>query len=318
MAVIHIMTQAYNAQDTIGRAIESVLAQTYADFRYYILDSASTDGTWEIINKYARRDSRIIPLRNSFNRFSAYTDRIPMIIENAGEDGIFAMLDADDVYYPDAFERLYAFMEKYGLDIAVGGYDVFLAEEDRQNRHIFTDEAAVYRREDYAMYFPRYYSRIRTVWGKLISARVLKNCDFSKARDIVWGVDTMLVLEAIKNSNSFGIMPDAVYNYYVHPESVSYKFMEHRVMDGKRCFEMACSFLSTFGEVSAHNRKYLLMVYYSMLKNSLDLMNASGCDIREKYAHIKNILSDPLTEEAFLMTEISNADRFELIKKLLA
>jgi glycosyltransferase involved in cell wall biosynthesis len=88
MSKICIITQAYNAENVIGRAIESVLSQTYKDFKYYILDSASSDKTMDIINKYAQQDSRIIPLHNNFNRISAYIDQIPRIIEENEEDRI--------------------------------------------------------------------------------------------------------------------------------------------------------------------------------------------------------------------------------------
>ena len=46
---------AYNAQETIGRTIESILNQTFGNFEYYILDNASTDATEDIISDYGRK-----------------------------------------------------------------------------------------------------------------------------------------------------------------------------------------------------------------------------------------------------------------------
>ena len=50
-----IFTMAYNAQETIGRTITSILNQTFGNFEYYILDNASTDNTEEVIFDYGKK-----------------------------------------------------------------------------------------------------------------------------------------------------------------------------------------------------------------------------------------------------------------------
>ena len=58
---------AYNEKRFIGRAIESVLTQTFTDFELLISDDASSDGTAEICAEYAARDRRIRFVRQSSN-----------------------------------------------------------------------------------------------------------------------------------------------------------------------------------------------------------------------------------------------------------
>jgi GT2 family glycosyltransferase len=58
---------SYNREHYIAEAIESVLAQSEADFELIISDDRSTDGTVAIINDYARRDSRIRVALNERN-----------------------------------------------------------------------------------------------------------------------------------------------------------------------------------------------------------------------------------------------------------
>ena len=67
MSKIIIYTPAYNAEKTLRRAVDSILNQTHKEFIYYLLDNASTDGTYEIIKEYAKNDKRIIPLHNEIN-----------------------------------------------------------------------------------------------------------------------------------------------------------------------------------------------------------------------------------------------------------
>ena len=54
-----IFTSCYNQAAYLSEAIESVLNQTYTDFEYLLYDDGSTDNTWEIIQSYAAKDSRI-------------------------------------------------------------------------------------------------------------------------------------------------------------------------------------------------------------------------------------------------------------------
>ena len=57
--LVSIGMPVHNAGRHIGRAIESVLAQTIADFELIISDNASTDGTAAIVQRYLQRDGRI-------------------------------------------------------------------------------------------------------------------------------------------------------------------------------------------------------------------------------------------------------------------
>ena len=57
--LVSVITPFYNTARYLAECIESVLDQTFRDFEYLLVDNASTDGSLEIAQEYANRDSRI-------------------------------------------------------------------------------------------------------------------------------------------------------------------------------------------------------------------------------------------------------------------
>ena len=64
---ITVLMPLYNAGPYLSEAIESILAQSYRDFEFLIVDDCSTDGSSEVLSVYAGQDSRIRVLRNEKN-----------------------------------------------------------------------------------------------------------------------------------------------------------------------------------------------------------------------------------------------------------
>ena len=88
----------YNGAKYIGETIESVLKQNYSHFELIVVDDASTDNTFDVVNSYT--DPRIKILRNETNRRLAYSLN-KAISESKGD--YIARLDADDICLPNRF-----------------------------------------------------------------------------------------------------------------------------------------------------------------------------------------------------------------------
>ncbi len=94
---VSVLMTAYNREAFIADAIESVLAQTFADFELIIVDDCSKDRTVEIARNYAARDSRIQVVVNERN-LGDYPNRNRAAELATGE--FIKYHDSDDVMYP--------------------------------------------------------------------------------------------------------------------------------------------------------------------------------------------------------------------------
>ncbi len=97
---ISVLMSVYNSEETLKRAIESILSQTETNFEFLICDDGSTDESENILKKYASRDSRIILLRDGKN--IGLTLRLNQLIDSAQGEFI-ARMDSDDESYPTRF-----------------------------------------------------------------------------------------------------------------------------------------------------------------------------------------------------------------------
>lgn len=98
-----------NGERYLATAIESLLAQTYGDFRLVLVDNASTDGTAEICRAYARRDARVVYHRNESNIGAAGNTYRALDLSDAR---YFKWAACDDEYAPEFLERCVSVLEQ--------------------------------------------------------------------------------------------------------------------------------------------------------------------------------------------------------------
>ena len=105
----------YNGENYVAQAIESILAQTFADFRLIISDNASTDATEEICRSYSRRDRRIEYHRETQNRGAAWNfNRLVALADTE----YFKWAAHDDLHAPEFAERCVAALDRTPRAIA--------------------------------------------------------------------------------------------------------------------------------------------------------------------------------------------------------
>jgi len=116
---ISVVTPVYNAGAYLKDAIESILYQTFTDFEFIIVDDASTDNSYKIIEEYSKKDKRIVMLRNEKNLGIAES-RTKGTKYAKGK--YIAVADADDISISTRLEKQHNYLEQHNDCGVVGGF----------------------------------------------------------------------------------------------------------------------------------------------------------------------------------------------------
>lgn len=137
---ISVAMSVYNGEPYLALAIESILAQTFADFEFLILNDGSTDGSAAIIDRYAAQDGRI---RAIHRENKGLIVSLNQLLDEA-RSAIIARMDGDDIARPDRFAKQYAFLKdnpdhgvvsSWTTDIDAKGTPFPLGGDDQPTSH---------------------------------------------------------------------------------------------------------------------------------------------------------------------------------------
>jgi glycosyltransferase involved in cell wall biosynthesis len=132
---VSVLMPAYNHAPYVRAAVESVLAQTAGNLELIVIDDASTDETWSILQSFA--DDRIQRLRHDANAGAHAT--LNEALKRATGDFI-AIINSDDVFHPDRLAACLGELERSGADLV--GTDIVLVDGEgrRVAKHWWIDD----------------------------------------------------------------------------------------------------------------------------------------------------------------------------------
>ncbi len=125
--LVTVVMSVFNGERFLAEAMESILEQTFRDFEFVIIDDGSIDGSRQILDSYAERDSRV---RVFHQQRRGLIDALNEAFGIARGKYV-ARMDADDVSVPDRLLWQLDFMEKRPEVGALGGGIELIDEQGR-------------------------------------------------------------------------------------------------------------------------------------------------------------------------------------------
>ncbi len=171
---ISIIMPVYGVEDYVGKAIESIQAQTYKNWEFFCVDDGTKDRSGEICDEYAAKDNRIIVIHKENG--GAPSARNVAIDEATGKYMYF--MDSDDWTEPTMLEDMVELAESHNAQLVVSGYyiDTYYSDTEKfvQEQYvedcIYSSQQAF--REDAYILFDK--NLLYTPWNKLYSADYIR------------------------------------------------------------------------------------------------------------------------------------------------
>ena len=107
---ITVLIGIYNCASTLIEALDSLMSQTYHDFKVILCDDGSKDDTLQVAEAYAERHQNVIVVKNERNMGLNYT--LNHCLEYADTEFV-ARMDGDDLSMPTRFEKEIQFLDSH-------------------------------------------------------------------------------------------------------------------------------------------------------------------------------------------------------------
>ena len=202
--LISILVPVYNIHEYIGECIETLINQTYKNIDIILVDNGSDDGSYEICQEYAKKDSRIRLFRAGVRQ--QYIARNKTVEEIRGK--YYCFVDGDDYVSVNYIKRMYDVITEYNVDMVVCGVTAMV--ECRNIKFDVTHRITLVNDPQ----------KIRKcIWGKLYRTDLFKDVRF---KDMRMGCDAVYSSEIYNISTNAAICGYNLYGYRSYISSVTH------------------------------------------------------------------------------------------------
>ncbi len=273
---VSVVMAVFNAEGTLGPAIESILSQAFDDFEFIIIDDASQDNSWNLLCQI--EDPRVIILKNKENL--GLTKSLNLAIEKA-RGKLIARMDADDISDKKRLSKQVDLMQaKTEIDVCGSWFKVF---SDSYSKPIL--EVKHPTSHDEIILFASLYNTIGhpTVLFKKSCWEKIKYDESLQAAQ-----DYKLWYDFYREGYRFENIPEFLVLYRQHEKTITVQKAEIQLANAakvkvaymKRIFPLLCGimrmdefFLGVFERQVAEStiNRFLYRIYTKLIKWSLAL-----------------------------------------------
>ena len=224
MDKISAIIPVYNCEKFIGRCLASILNQSYRQLEVIVVDDGSKDGSYQIVDKIAESDDRVILLSQKNMGVSAARNTG---LAHATGDYI-TFVDADDWIDKNCYEMMLTKLKHYDSDCIVCGCVLENAEGSLIKVRGMPEDGACKQNEGIMCLFePEKFNGV--LWNKLFRREVVPK-DLRFREDIHVWEDVLWCYHAFEYCNTIAYIKERPYHYIQHGTNVTGKgFSEKKI-----------------------------------------------------------------------------------------
>ena len=290
--LVSVIMPVYGVENYVGRAIESILNQTYKNFEFFCVDDGTPDRSGEICDEYAEKDSRIKVIHKENG--GAPSARNAAIDKASGK--YFYFMDSDDWAEETMLFDMVDIAEKNSSQLVVSGYyiDTYYTDTEKftQEQSWVSKDFSSQRefRENAHLLFDR--NLLYTPWNKLFSGDYIRNNKLYFPNTF-WD-DFPFNLSVIRDVKRVAVT-DKKYYHFIRQRSESETAKYRSDMYEKREEENGwlCDLYSYWGIETPDTREFLARRYVERLIGCVENVTNKNCGLKagEKRKEIKRMIS---------------------------
>ena len=299
--MISVIMPAYNTEKYVSEAIESICNQSYENWELLIVDDGSTDCTRNIIDKYAKKDSRIKVFHKKNEGVSIA--RNFALNQICGEYVTF--IDSDDIYQMDRLKRmLHVFEQNTNCDIVFSRHKEFtgklITEEEIGTKKVVLSDDNIPKKviSD---------SKNQFMCNMMIKSEIAKKEKFAPIR---FAEDFCYIRDCAWHCRQMAVLDEVLYFYRRDNANAmtSHFFSEKYISDYMKLVENIYFFCK---KNDLENDFYKKMVAHEYAQNSMRIRKSTS------YSKFVSCMSDKEFREGIKFADASQCTLFEKILFLM-
>lgn len=309
MCKISVIIPVYNTEKYLDKCLSSVVNQTFKNLEIIIVDDGSIDSSYEICQKFANQDKRIVLLQQS-NQGQGFA-RNKALLKANGEYIFF--LDSDDYLELDAFELLYNEAINKNSDLVMLGWEKI---DEQTNTTLFSSKnidtstinnknekipyifseigfapwTALIKRDliiDNYLFFPNVFHEDMYIMPKIYY--YAKNISYINKKLYFWleRKDSTTTSFTMKHAIGIGGLLIDWTNFLIKE-----KIYEQFYMDIVKKFILCLNYIKIQTNMfSEKNEKIKILKYFTYIENNIDTNSIESISLNPNFIFSKNINS---------------------------
>lgn len=338
--LVSIIVPVYNSEKYLTECIESIINQTYKNIEVILVDDFSPDNSFEICERFAKKDNRIKFFRKQKNE--GVSEARNFGLQKSKGDYI-CFVDSDDYLENNYVECLLLRAQEGDLDLTFCRYNVVLGETVTKLYELSLEQFV--KNKQYKYYFDKSFKQsnkpnikddcnlelskvtFSACWRTLYKKDFLTNNNISFVKDLFYGEDLIFVVSCLIKTNKVDVVDKFLYNYRESLNSITrsfnFKFVEQVEKFSKIFFELIGSTLQPDEKKYYYYSKGVVLLYkalsFGTKKDVKLLMNNNfikSCFSKENYKVYKSTLTGIKAKLPIMLFQYKMFGLYKLLKKI--